>query len=137
MSDPVDWTRETEPGHRDVRNRVQEMVHLRAMHGALHRNEIVFFGFGDEGFHPSFDANDGERLFAYCRTNGKPLGSDGQIIVVANCRDQEYPEVWIDWPWGYRPSLKEYGGRSQSYPFIVGRRARLPLHPFQVRVFMV
>ena len=31
-------------------------------------------------------------------------------LVVANCSARDYPQVWVDWPWGYRPSLAEHGG---------------------------
>ena len=101
MSDSVDWARETFPGHRELLSRTRDLVDLRTKHPALHRNEIAFFGFSggsEPGFHPAFDGNDGERLFAYCRTAGQPLGSAGQVMAVCNCADRNYPEVWLDWP---------------------------------------
>ena len=140
MSDPVDWSRAEQPGRRDLLVRIRDLVRLRTTHGALQRNEVQFFGFNgaqNAGFHPSFDQNDGERLFAYCRTGGQPLGWGGQVIVVANCRYQDYGEVWVDWPWGFRTSLRERGGINQEMPFFAGGRARLALRPFQVRVFEV
>jgi 1,4-alpha-glucan branching enzyme len=140
MSDPVDWSRAELAGRRELLARIQNLVRLRTTHGALQRNEVEFFGFNaaqNPGFHPSFDQNDGERLFAYCRSAGQPVGSAGQIIVVANCRYQDYPEVFVDWPWGFRPSLQERGGMNQAMPFIASGRARLALRPFQVRVFEV
>jgi 1,4-alpha-glucan branching enzyme len=136
MSDPVDWLRETYPGHREVLGRVRELVRLRTRHAALERNEMEFFGF-QNGFHPDFDDNESERLFAFCRTGGQLLGSGGQVVVIANCADRNYPEIWIDWPWGFRPSLQEHGGLRQEYPFIDGAAARLPIGPYQVRVFSV
>jgi 1,4-alpha-glucan branching enzyme len=141
MSDPVDWERSTFPGHAHLLARVRELVEMRATHPALHRNEVEFFGFSGgterQGFHPTFDANDGERLFAYCRTGGQPLGRDGQVIVIANCGWREYPSVEIDWPWGFRSSLNERGGTGRAMPFVTGFRARMPLSPYQVRVFTV
>jgi 1,4-alpha-glucan branching enzyme len=141
MSDPVDWERSEFPGHARLLRRIRELVRTRTTHAALHRNEVVFFGFSGgtahQGFHPTFDENEGERLFAYCRTAGKPLGSDGQVIVVANCSRREYPNVDVDWPWGFRSSLNEPGGEDQNMPFVTGYRARLALRPYQVRVFTV
>jgi 1,4-alpha-glucan branching enzyme len=136
MSDPVDWERADEPGRRDLLSRIRDLIWLRRQHAALQRNEVQFFGYVN-GFHPDFDKNDAERLFAYCRTGGQPLGSSGQVIVVANCRRQDYPEIWVDWPWGFRPTLRERGGRGQAMPWIVGSQAKLPLTEFQVRVFEV
>jgi 1,4-alpha-glucan branching enzyme len=136
MSDPVDWQRTDEPGRRELLNRIRDLVWLRRQHTALQRNEVQFFGFVG-GFHPDFDKNDGERLFAYCRAAGQPVGSSGQVIVIANCRRQDYPEVWIDWPWRFRMSLRERGGIGQAMPFVVGPDAKLHLAPFQVRVFEV
>jgi 1,4-alpha-glucan branching enzyme len=139
MSDPIDWFRETLPGHRDVRKRVRELVGLRVSHQALHRNEVEFFGFdsANPGFHPRFDGNDGERLFAYCRTGGQPLGGSDQVVVGANCNDQDYPVIKLMWPWAYRTSLREWGGIGQAVPYIDGTIANISLGSFQVRVFSV
>ena len=139
MSDPIDWHRQGLLGHCGVLSRVRQLVHLRTSHAALHRNEIEFFGFSwtNRGFHPAFDENDGERLFAFCRAQGRPLGSDGQVIVVANCRNQDYAGIWIDWPWGYRTSLAEHGGKGLALPYVEGTGARLPIGAYDVRVFSV
>jgi hypothetical protein len=140
MSDPVDWARAELPGRRELLARVRDLIRLRTTHAALHRNEVEFFGFnapGNPGFHPTFDENGGERLFAYCRTGGRPLGTAGQVVVVANCSRQGYPVVWVDWPWGYRTSLQERGGSGAAMPFVAGSRARMPLRPFEARVFTV
>lgn len=141
MSDPVDWGRITQTGRGGIRERVTALVNLRTTHPALHRNEVAFFGFGNSDFHPTFNGissnTDGERLFAYCRTAGKPLGQTGQVIVIANTSEQDYPEIWIDWPWDFQPSLKEHGDRKQPYPFVQKGKARLALGPYQVRVFAV
>jgi 1,4-alpha-glucan branching enzyme len=136
MSDPVDWERAQLPGHRELLVRVQDLVRLRRTHSALHRNEVEFFGFGPSmGFHPQFDVDTGPRVFAYCRTAGLTLGSNGQVIVIANCGQIDFPSFWIDWPWGGRPvnEVGKVGG--QSLPAASGSRAVLALRPFQVRVF--
>jgi 1,4-alpha-glucan branching enzyme len=140
MSDPVDWSRSEVPGRRELLARVRDVVRLRTAHPALQRNEVRFFGFNaarNAGFHPAFDENDGRRLFAYCRTAGQPLGSSGQVIVIGNCRQDDYSEVWVDWPWGFRLTLAERGGTGQPMPFVAGDRARLPVRPFQIRVFEI
>jgi hypothetical protein len=140
MSDPVDWSRADTVGRRELVARVSDLIQMRTAHPALHRNEVVFFGFNasqNPGFHPAFDENDGRRLFAYCRTEGTPLGSPGQVVVVGNCRQDDYPEVWVDWPWGFRPTLRERGSAGHAIPFVEGARARMQLRPFQVRVFEV
>jgi 1,4-alpha-glucan branching enzyme len=136
MSDPIDWLREKIPGHRELLARVRELIELRVTHSALHRNELEFFGFAG-GFHPRFDDNGGERLFAYCRTGGRSLGSDGQVIVVGNLRDQDFPALDVHWPWQFRTSLRERGGTGQNMPWITGSSASLALRPFQTRVFSV
>ncbi|WP_254514044.1 alpha-amylase family glycosyl hydrolase [Anatilimnocola floriformis] len=139
MSDPVDWYRRAEPGHAEVLSRVTNLIQLRKWHGALQRNEVEFFGFssGNPGFHPEFDGNDGERLLAYCRTGGRGLGSNDQVIVVANLSGRDYPHIDVAWPWGYRPSLREHGGVGQDLPYITGGTAGFGLKPFQARVFAV
>jgi 1,4-alpha-glucan branching enzyme len=137
MSDPIDWTRSEQPGRRDLIRRIKELVKLRTTHPALQRNEIELFSMNN-GFHPSFDTNDGERVFVYCRTSGQALGRPGQVIVVANCGFKRYPVFDITyWPWGNNPALTEYGGRAQPLPAFNGQLAQLELMPFQVRVFSV
>ena len=138
MSDPVDWARMAFSGHRELLARVRQLVHLRRGHSSLQRNEVQFFGFnasGNPGFHPSFDDNDGQRLFAYSRLGGQPIGRPDQVVVVANAGPHDFPKLWIDWPWGYSPRLQEHGGIGQPMPFVDEARAVLALAPFQVRVF--
>lgn len=90
-------------------------VRLRTGHPALHRKELESFSFNagrNAGFHPSFDENDGERLLRFAGRQVKPLGSAGQVIVVVNCRRQDYPSVSVDWPWGFREStVRDLGPR--------------------------
>jgi 1,4-alpha-glucan branching enzyme len=140
MSDPVDWYRQDLPSHANLLRRVRQMVGLRTSHRALQWNDTTFFGFSSSqgpGFHPTFDENDGERLFAYCRTAGQGLGARGQVIIIANCSPRSYPSVLVDWPWGYQSSLTEYGSVGQPYPYISGQQASVAMGPFQVRVFSV
>ena len=136
MSDPVDWQRASSPRHKQMLARVTELVHLRTTHPALHRNEVEFFGLSSSnpGFHPDFDGNSGVRVFAYCRTNGQPLGTRRQVIVVANCGRDDFIHFRIDWPWRNIP-LSESGGVGQTTPIVAGNQATMALSPFQVRIF--
>ena len=64
-------------------------------HPALQRDEVDFFY-----FHPQFDNNVAPRVFAYCRTGGKALGTPGQVVVVANMGPDVFPVYNIPgWPW--------------------------------------
>jgi 1,4-alpha-glucan branching enzyme len=133
MIDPVDFRRAKTPGHDELLARVKQLIWLRSRHKALHRNEVEFFGLNN-GFHPTFDENEGVRVFAYCRTGGHPLGLPGQVIVVANCGKDKFLSFGIEWPWG-GVMLNELGGLSQPLPTISDFRAELALSPYQVRVF--
>jgi 1,4-alpha-glucan branching enzyme len=133
MSDPVDWTRRDLPGHQTLMARVREFINLRTSHPALRQNEIEFFY-----FHPSLDENDGARVFAYCRTGGQPLGSAGQVVVLANCGPQDYSTFEIPWLWSNLESVKEHGVslREGASQFLADeQRMILSLAPFQVRLF--
>jgi len=132
MSDPVDWQRAALPGHAELRARVRQLIMLRCRHRALQRNEVDFFGMSG-GFHPAFDGNDGPRVFAYCRSGGLPLGSPGQVMVVANCGPDDFPSFALAWPWGTTPMV-ESGGAGQPPPAVNGTLLDLALRPFQVRV---
>src|SRR5271163_1527704 len=67
----------------------------RTSRPALQRNEVEFFY-----FHPEFDDNDAPRVFAYCRTGGQPLGTTGQVIVIANMGPQTLSTYNIPgWRW--------------------------------------
>lgn len=134
MLDPVDFRRAELPGHKELWGRVKQLIYLRSRHKALLRNEVEFFGL-NSGFHPSFDYNEGERVFAYCRTGGQPLGSAGQVIIIANCGITDFPLFGIEWPWG-GIMLNECGGVNQPLPQISNDKAELALRPYQVRVFI-
>jgi|GEM_PF-1334215 len=112
MSDPVDWSRENRPGHRALRDAVRDLIRLRTSHPALQRNEIAFFY-----FHPSIDEDGGTRVFAYCRTGGRPLGAAGQVIVLANCGGENFPEFRFPWAWG--AAAVERGGPQEGAPLVV------------------
>jgi len=141
MSDPVDWYRRYEPGHSRVFQRVSSLIKLRTNPDALelHRNELEFFGMSGiaHGFQQDFDENVGGRVFAYCRTAGRTIGSPGQTAVVANCGWQVYPEFKIQWPWPENMVVREYGGCGQALPTIRQGQAALELQCFQVRVFRI
>lgn len=133
MSDPIDWRRAAQPGHHALRERVRELVRLRTSSPALQRNEIDFFY-----FHPSIDENEGVRVFAYCRTGGRALGSRGQIVVVANCGPHDFPHFELPWPWKEPDRNEEHGvPLTGDLPAFRPDRqlATIPLAPFQVRVF--
>ncbi len=133
MLDPVDFHRAEAAGHKELLGRVKQLIRLRTSHKALHRNEVEFFGLNN-GFHPLFDKDEGERVFAYCRTGGQPLGSSDQVIVVANCGKHDFPSFEIEWPWN-DATLNEHGGINQTLPIISNSKAKLTLHPYQIRIF--
>lgn len=88
------------------------------------------------GTHPRLDEPGGERVFAYCRTAGLPLGSPGQVIVLANMGPQEFPEfVFPAWPWA-RVTERGAGPRGAPLRTAPGQpQMATSLAPFQVRVF--
>jgi len=133
MSDPINWHRQQQPGHRALWYAVRELIELRKNHEALKQNELQFFY-----FHPGINSNDGERVFAYCRTANKTLGSSGQVIVVANPSPYDYPEFHLPWPWRNNYSINEFAvpeNGSQPEYLLHQQQLSLSLAPFQVRVF--
>jgi 1,4-alpha-glucan branching enzyme len=133
MSDPIDHRRRDHPGHRALWDAVQDLVHLRTGHPALQRNEVDFFY-----FHPQIDDNAGVRVFAYCRTAGRPVGSEGQVVVVANCGPQDFPTFDLPWPWTNTGRISEHGVPLQGTrpQFRIHQTsATVSLTQFQVRVF--
>jgi 1,4-alpha-glucan branching enzyme len=133
MSDPVDWRRREIPEHGAVESRVRELIHLRTSHAALQRTEVDFFY-----LHPTIDGNDGVRVFAYCRTGGRPLGSAGQVVVVANCGPLAFAAFDLPWPWAPLGQPREHGAPPTGAPIKVAlddTRATISLARFQVRVF--
>ena len=130
MSDPVDWYRRDHPGHAEVVTAVSDLIWLRTGHPALHRNEVEFFH-----VHPTIDDDDGRRVFAYCRSAGRPLGSAGQVVVVANAGPDDYPQYELAWPWP--GGWTERGRRAGAGPLqpAGGGRVSLSLAPFELRVF--
>jgi 1,4-alpha-glucan branching enzyme len=133
MSDPVDWSRRGRPGHQVLWDRVAELIALRKAHAALQRDEVEFFY-----FHPATDADGGERVFAFCRNGGMPLGRRGQVVVVVNAGPQHFGEFLLPWPWTETAAVSEVGPPASTEPpqFLPHQRqASIPLAPFQVRVF--
>jgi 1,4-alpha-glucan branching enzyme len=133
MSDPVDWARRDDwPNNRDLWDKVSALVHLRTSHPALLHNETEFFY-----FHPGFDENQGARVFAYCRTRGRPLGRWDQVVVVANLGQQDFPTFHLPWHWQDRSRVREVSPPQYHAP--LGWRDDgwicLSLAPFQVRAF--
>ncbi|MBC7927708.1 MAG: hypothetical protein H7039_18845 [Bryobacteraceae bacterium] len=131
MSDPVDWERRNLPGHRQLLASVRQLIRLRTGASALQRNEVAFFH-----MHPQIDQNEGTRVFAFCRTNGRTIGSQDQVMVIANLGSQNFSSYDVPWPWSTR-SVAEIapplvGGSLQ----VNGAQGKLTLslQPFQVRV---
>jgi 1,4-alpha-glucan branching enzyme len=83
QQDPVQWNRAAWLGNAALKANVAKLIQLRTSHLALQRNEVEFFY-----SHPAFDDNDAPRVFAYCRSGGQPLGTAGQVIVIANMGPQ-------------------------------------------------
>lgn len=134
MSDPINWERSRADGHAQLAARVRQLVRLRTGHPALQNKAIDFFGL-ENGFHPTFGLARGEHVFTYCRTDGQPIGSPDQVVVVANCTPRHYQQFWLPWRWtGLTP--EEHGGHPhQALPHVEGAQANLELYPYQVRVF--
>ena len=133
MEDPVHWPRREYPGHDALRASVRDLIQLRTSTEALQRNEIDLFY-----THPSIDDDDGARVFAYCRSGGRSLGSHDQVVVVANCGEQQFDEYDLPWEWTDTERIVERGEplRGSSPEFAPDQqRATLSLSPFQVRVF--
>jgi 1,4-alpha-glucan branching enzyme len=132
QQDPVQWQRAAYAGNAALLANVSQLIHLRASHPALQRNEVSCFY-----FHPEFDQNFAPRVFAYCRTAGKTLGTTGQVVVIANMGAANYASYDVpSWPWGALP-LAETGTLTTgpvSYNSATGALS-LSLGPFAVRVF--
>ena len=131
QSDPVDFERRNYLGHNNLLNRVSELIRLRTQHTALQRNEVDFFY-----AHPTINDNDGVRVFAYCRTGGRALGSNDQVIVIANSGPHSFYAYDVPWFWNATGHLLEYGKPiGATNPQQSGNVFTLSLAPFQVRVF--
>ena len=131
QQDPVQWNRAKFLGNAALKANVAKLIQLRTSHPALQRNEVEFFY-----FHPQFDNNDAPRVFAYCRTGGQPLGTSGQVIVIANMGPQPFPTYNIPgWRWS-GSALTEIGcpNGAPAYNGMTGMLS-LSLDPFEARVF--
>jgi 1,4-alpha-glucan branching enzyme len=131
QQDPVQWNRAALRGNSGLKGNVAKLIQLRTSHRALQRNEVEFFY-----FHPQFDDNGGPLVFAYCRSGGQPLGTSGQIIVVANMGPKSFPNYDIPgWRWGGGALMEVgYPHTPPTYNPMIGTFS-LSLNPFEVRVF--
>jgi 1,4-alpha-glucan branching enzyme len=131
QQDPVQWVRAMYPMNAALNANVAKLIQLRASHPALERNEVEFFY-----FHPQFDDPVSPRVFAYCRSQGLPLGNAGQVIVVANMGPDSFPSYDIpEWRW-QAAALTEvgYANAAPVYNAMSGA-LNLALNPFSARVF--
>jgi glycosidase len=133
QQDPVQWQRASYSANAALQARVADLIQLRTSSAALQRNEIAFFY-----FHPTFDDDNGTWVFGYARTNGAPLGSAGQVIVLANMCAQSFGSFTFPaWPWGGQP-VREIGYGSGVFSYDdVWNIFNVSLDAFQVRVFAV
>jgi len=131
QQDPVQWNRAAFLGNAALKTNVAKLIQLRTSHPALQRNEVEFFY-----FHPEFDDNDAPRVFAYCRTGGQPLGTTGQVIVIANMGSQAFMSYNIPgWRWsGSQLAEIGYPNAAPAYNGISGLLS-LSLNPFEARLF--
>ena len=133
MSDSVDYSRRyRSKNNENLWNKVSALIQQRTSHPALQRNEVDFFY-----FHPRTDENDGEAVFAYCRTGGNATGDAGQVVIVANACGRYYPEYHLPWPWDNFSRVTEVAAPDHAAPLSPSGTgwAKLSLAPFQVRVF--
>jgi hypothetical protein len=130
QQDPVQWNRARFQGNAALKTNVAKLIQLRTSHPALQRNEVEFFY-----FHPQFDGAIAPRVFAYCRTAGQPLGSPGQVVIVANMGPDSFPVYNIPgWPWAGL-ALTEIGYPAAPLPNAPPGDLSLSLSPFSARVF--
>ncbi|MGP0070108.1 MAG: alpha-amylase family glycosyl hydrolase [Isosphaeraceae bacterium] len=131
QEDPVQWGRAQFTANSQLKANVAKLIGLRTSHPALQRDEVECFY-----FHPQFDSDDAPRVFAYCRTGGQPLGSPGQVIVIANLAPLSYSVYNIPgWPWN-GSALTEVGYPATLPAWDSGSgMLSLALNPFAVRVF--
>ena len=131
QQDPVQWNRAAFRGNAQLKSNIAKLIQLRVSHPALRRNEVDFFY-----FHPQFDNNGSPRVFAYCRSAGLPLGTGGQVIVIANMGAQGFPNYDIPgWRWGAAPLAEVgYANAAPAYNALNGTLS-LSLSGFDARVF--
>jgi len=131
QQDPVQWNRAAFRGNAELLANVSKLVRLRTSHPAVQRNEVDFFY-----FHPQFDNDASPRVFAYCRSQGLPLGSPGQVIVIGNMGAQPFPSYDLPgWRWGASSLIETgYPSTAPAYNPMTGS-LNLSLAPFQARVF--
>jgi 1,4-alpha-glucan branching enzyme len=132
MEDPVDWSRREYPGHHALHDAVSDLIHLRTSTAALQRNEVEFLH-----VHPETDDPDGAAVIAYCRPGDDPVGSDGQVVVVANLGPESFEAFEIPWAWGEEATERGAPLRDGNLDLLPDEElARLDLAPHQVRVLV-
>ncbi|WP_050032575.1 alpha-amylase family glycosyl hydrolase [Halorubrum halophilum] len=132
MEDPIDWSRREYPGHGALHEAVRDLIHLRTSTAALQRNEVELLH-----VHPETDDPDGPAVVAYCRPGDQPIGSDGQVVVVANFGPESFEAFEIPWTWG--EAVTERGAPLRDGDLDLSpdeELARLDLAPYQVRVLV-
>lgn len=132
MEDPVDWSRREYPGHDALHEAVRDLIHLRTSTAALQRNEVEFLH-----VHPETDDPDGPAVVAYCRSGGEPVGSGGQVVVVANLGPESFEAFEVPWMWGTEVTERGTPLRDGNLDLSPDEEvARLDLAPHQVRVLL-
>jgi 1,4-alpha-glucan branching enzyme len=130
QQDPVQWQRAQLTNNADLLAQVGKLIALRTSHPALQRDEVELFY-----FHPQFDNDNSPRVFAYCRSANLPLGSSGQVLVIANMGIDTFPVYQIpNWRWGAALTEIGYPHAAPTYNPMTGALS-LALNPFEVRVF--
>lgn len=150
MSDPVNWDRMNLPRHAELLQRVKQLIQKRKTVASLQQNEVAFFGYENGGFHPSFNDNSGERVFAYYRTGGRSVDEGGQVAVVCNAGPTAYlaseepasdKAFWLKWPWSESRPVEEIGRPEGQQPILFTKNDKgeveIELKPFQTRVFQI
>jgi hypothetical protein len=131
MSDPPNFSRALQPARARLVSAVAETCRLRVRSAALQAAETELFY-----FHPSFDDNDGVRVFAYARTAGRPLGSSDQVVVIANMGNEAFPEFVVPWTWNGADEVAPPAGGQALTRASVSSTAMLSLAPCQARLFV-
>ena len=112
MSDPVDWGRlQHSANNRRLCEQVSELIGMRTRHPALARNETAFFH-----FHPDFDQPAGTEVFAMCRTGDRDLGSQQQVVVIANLCEQSFDSYILPWYQWDPDTVREIAAPQPSSP---------------------
>jgi hypothetical protein len=134
MSDPVDWERRSYPYHKALWERVRDLIRLRTSTAALQRDEIAFFYFIR---HLTMTMVSGFLRIAGPTANhlGPPHKSYSSLTVAQ--------VIMLTWVLNCHGRGRRILGRSalrrcepdQLWLNVASGKARIPLLPFDVRVF--